>query len=117
MDHRGRGLSLKGDRHESLRQPIPGLAIPPGESLRDELVERGITQAALARQIGRPAQTVNEIVRGKKSITPETAMAFEKALGVRAEIWLGLEADFQFAKARDAVRALRKSGRPAKAAS
>ena len=55
---------------------ISGLPISPGVTLCEELAERGITQTAFARQIGRPIQVVNEIVKGKKSITADTAIAF-----------------------------------------
>jgi HTH-type transcriptional regulator/antitoxin HigA len=85
--------------------PIPAVAVPPGETLRNELAERGLSQAAFAQQIGRPVQAVNEIIKGKKSITAETAIAFEKALGASAEMWLNLESGYQLAKAREAARA------------
>jgi HTH-type transcriptional regulator/antitoxin HigA len=86
------------------KNAISGLPIPPGVTLREELTERGITQTAFARQIGRPIQMVNEIIKGKKSITADTAIAFEKALGISAELWLKLEASYQISKARAALR-------------
>jgi addiction module HigA family antidote len=83
----------------------PGLAIPPGETLSEELAARGMTQRQLALQIGRPAQVINEICRGKKAITAETALALETALdGISAEFWLRLQTDYELAVAR-----LRKS--------
>jgi HTH-type transcriptional regulator/antitoxin HigA len=87
-----------------LKNAISGLPIQPGLTLRDELVERGITQTAFAKQIGRPVQMVNEIIKGKKTITAETAVAFERALGINAELWLRMEASYQIARARAAVR-------------
>ena len=86
------------------KNAVSGLPIPPGVTLREELAERGITQAAFARQIGRPVQAINEIVKGKKTITADTAIAFEKALGISAELWLKLEASYQISKARAALR-------------
>ena len=83
---------------------ISGLPIPPGMTLRDELSERGTTQSAFARQFGQPVQLVNEIINGKKSITSDTAIAFEKALGISAELWLNLDASYQLSKARAALR-------------
>ena len=47
---------------------------------------------------------VNEIIKGKKTITAETAVAFEKALGINAELWLKMEASYQIAKARAVLR-------------
>ena len=87
---------------------VSGLPIPPGVTLREELAERGITLAAFARQIGRPVRVVGEIIEGKKSITSDTAIAFEKALGIRAELWLKLEASYQIAGARAALRRTRR---------
>jgi addiction module HigA family antidote len=78
----------------------PDLAIPPGEFLAETLEDARISQAALAKQMDRPAQAINEIVRGKKEITPETALQLEAALGIPAHIWTRLEADYQLTKAR-----------------
>ena len=54
--------------------------IPPGEFLREHLEESGMSQAELARRLGRPRQAVNEIIRGKKAITAETALQLERVL-------------------------------------
>jgi len=48
----------------------------------------------------RPVQAINEIVRGRKAITAETALQLEDALGVSADFWLRLEADYQLNTAR-----------------
>jgi len=64
---------------------------PPGEFIKDELIERDWTQADLAEILGRPVQAVNEIVAGKKSITPETARGLGDAFGTGPELWLNLE--------------------------
>ncbi len=80
------------------------LAIPPGETLLDELRERGITQKAFAEMIGRPPQLVNEIVNGKKAITAETALQFEAALGISAVTWMNLESTYRLTLARNAMR-------------
>lgn len=66
----------------------------PGEVLRVELASRGLTQAAFAEQIGRPAQVVNEIVNGKKVVTAATARDFERVLGIEAGFWCHLQADY-----------------------
>jgi HTH-type transcriptional regulator/antitoxin HigA len=76
------------------------LAIPPGEFLEEVLCARGISQAELARRIGRPVQAVNEIVQGEKALTPETALQLERALDVSAHIWVGLESRYRLVKAR-----------------
>jgi HTH-type transcriptional regulator/antitoxin HigA len=70
----------------------------PGEILLDELNERGWTQIEFAEIIDRPYQLVNQIINGKKSITPETAKEFGAALGTSAELWMNLETSYQLWK-------------------
>jgi HTH-type transcriptional regulator/antitoxin HigA len=71
------------------------LAISPGELLAETLNALGLKQAELARRTGRPVQAINEIVKGVKEITPETALQLERVLGVPAHIWTRLEADYR----------------------
>ncbi len=81
------------------------LAIPPGETLEEELEARGISQKELAMRLGRPAQVVNEIIRNKKAITPETAFELEAVLDVPAHFWINLQTNYEMAIAREAERA------------
>ena len=76
------------------------LPIPPGEVLAEEIEARGMTQKELAARLGRPAQAINEIIGGKKSITPETAIGLGKVLGIDAQFWSNLESDYRMALAR-----------------
>lgn len=76
------------------------LAIHPGEYLEEVLEEVGMSQAELAKRLGRPTQAVNEIIKGKKSITPTTAIELEDVLRVPAHIWVGLEAEYQMVLAK-----------------
>ena len=76
------------------------LPIPPGEVLEEELEARGMTQKELAARLGRPAQAINEIIRAKKSITPETAIGLGKVLGIDAQFWTNLETDYRMTLAR-----------------
>ena len=76
------------------------MAIPPGEVLEEELEARGMTQKELAARLGRPAQVVNEIIKAKKSITPETAIGLGKVLGIDAQFWINLESDYRMTLAR-----------------
>ena len=76
------------------------LPIPPGEILAEELAVLGMTQRELAARMGRPQQVISEIVRAKKAITPDTAIALGKVLGGAPEFWTNLEADYQMALAR-----------------
>jgi HTH-type transcriptional regulator/antitoxin HigA len=78
----------------------PDIAIPPGEYLAEEIEARGMSQKELARRMGRPLNTINEIVNGKKAITAETALQLEEVMPeISARFWLNLETDYQLAKA------------------
>jgi HTH-type transcriptional regulator / antitoxin HigA len=82
----------------------PNVAIPPGETLAETIDALGISQAELARRAGRPVQAINEIIQGRKEITPATAIELERVLGVPAHVWVRLEADYRTAKAMLADR-------------
>jgi HTH-type transcriptional regulator/antitoxin HigA len=71
---------------------------PPGDFLQEELEARGWSQSRLARVLGRPIQVVNEIINGKKAITPQTAAELAAAFGTSAEYWLNLENAWQLAQ-------------------
>jgi HTH-type transcriptional regulator/antitoxin HigA len=86
----------------------PAEVFPPGEFLREELEARGWTQKDLAKVIDRPLQAVNEIVKGKKRITAETAKAIGLAFGTSAELWLNLEAAYQLSIAPDPDPAIKR---------
>jgi len=79
---------------------------PPGDFLKEELQERGLTQAQLAFILGRPLKLVNEIINGKKQITAQTALQLERALGIPARSWLNLENLYQLSKVREVDEAI-----------
>lgn len=68
--------------------------IHPGEMIRDELEYRGITQKALAEEIGMSTSVVNEILNGKRAVNIEFAMLLEAALGIEADLWIRLQSDY-----------------------
>ena len=82
------------------------LAVPPGEYLAEVLEAKGLTQAELARRIGRPTQALNEIIKGDKALTPATALQLERALDVPAHIWIGLESRYRLVKAKEEEKKL-----------
>jgi addiction module HigA family antidote len=84
----------------------PDYAVAPGQQLATVLATKGMSQAELAVRIGRPQKTINEIVKGKAAITPDTALQLERALGISAKTWNGLEANYQLilAEHRDRAR-------------
>jgi antitoxin HigA-1 len=64
----------------------------PGEMLVEEFLHPlGITQTEFARSIKVPFARLNEIVNGKRGVTPDTALRFSKALGTTPELWLNLQ--------------------------
>ncbi|HLI58575.1 MAG TPA: HigA family addiction module antitoxin [Solirubrobacteraceae bacterium] len=69
--------------------------VAPGEILSEVLEERGMSQSELARRMGRPIKTINEIANGKAAITPETAIQLDLALGISAAFWNNLEASYR----------------------
>ena len=75
-------------------------AIHPGEMLKDELQARGISQKKFAGIIDMPYTAFNEIINGKRPITTDTALKIEAATGIAANIWLGLQADYNMQTAR-----------------
>lgn len=66
---------------------VPDYVSPPGDTLAEILGSIGMSQTELAKRMGRPIKTVNEIVNGKAAITPETALQLEKVLRVPARFW------------------------------
>jgi HTH-type transcriptional regulator/antitoxin HigA len=73
----------------------PNWGVPPGEILLEALQDRGMTQSELARRTDRPIKTINEIIKGKAAITPETAIQFERVLQIGAGLWNGLESKYR----------------------
>jgi len=76
---------------------IPENRIPthPGQVLTEEFLEPSkMTQAALARHLSIPVQRVNEIVRGKRGISPETAWLLGQAFGTTPQFWLNLQMNY-----------------------
>lgn len=89
--------------NSSLQQYRPANVTPPGETIGELLEERELRQAELATRMGVTPKFVNELVAGKATITPTTALALEKALDVPADFWLAREARYQEALARAAA--------------
>ena len=77
-------------------------AIPPGELLANHLAGREMSQAECARRCGRSPKLISEIVSGKAPIQPETALQLERVLGLRSNVWLGVESEYRLLLARRA---------------
>lgn len=76
----------------------PAEVFPPGDFLREELEERGWSQTDFAAILDRSVGMVNDLLAGKRTITPETAQRLSAALGSTPEYWLNLEAAYQLSK-------------------
>jgi addiction module HigA family antidote len=75
--------------------------IHPGEILREEFMKpRGLSQNALARALKVPPRHINEIVLEKRGITADTALRLARYFGTSAEMWTGLQADYDLRLAR-----------------
>ena len=73
----------------------------PGEVLLEEFLRHlGLTQVAFARHLGVPIQRVNEIVRGKRGVTSETAWLLSQALGTTPQFWMNLQSAYDLATGR-----------------
>lgn len=76
----------------------------PGEILLEEfLAPMGITQYRVAKAIGVPQRRIGEIVAGTRSVTPDTGLRLSKFFGMSDGFWIGLQADYDQAVAKDAL--------------
>ncbi len=85
---------------------IPFQPIHPGEMLKDELEARGISQRKFAEVIDCSYSVLNEILNGKRPVTTEYALKVEAATGIKAHIWLELQADYNLQTAKSDNRLL-----------
>jgi len=76
--------------------------VSPGEILMEEfLVPLGLSQNRLALDIRVPARRINEIVQGKRRITPDTALRLARYFHMSPQFWLGLQMDYDLDVAED----------------
>lgn len=74
---------------------IPDYLVTPGEVLREYLENFGMTQTELSNRTGLAKKTINEIIKAKTPITPETALKLERTIGRPAHFWSNLERQYQ----------------------
>ncbi len=76
----------------------------PGEILMEEFLRpMGVTQYRLAKEIGVPQRRIGEIVAGTRAVTVDTGLRLSRFFGMSEEFWIGLQMDYEAAKARDAL--------------
>jgi antitoxin HigA-1 len=82
---------------------LPKNRIPthPGEILLEDFLKPlGVSQVALAEHLDIPVQRINELVRGKRGVTPETAWLLAGALGTTPEFWMNLQTNHDLVRNR-----------------
>jgi addiction module HigA family antidote len=73
----------------------------PGEVIKDELYARGISQKDFARHIGVPYTMFNDILNERRPLSAAIALLIESALGISADLLVGLQTDYNLQKARE----------------
>lgn len=91
--------------------------VHPGEILKDELSELGLSANAFAKALGVPANRIVNILHGKRAVTADTALRLSIYFGSGPEIWMNLQTNYDLAVAiRDHGKTLKKTVRPRAAA-
>ena len=72
--------------------------VHPGEVLKDELEELGLTQVELAKHIGVLPKTISEICRGKRGLSAAMSMKLSRALGASPQFWLNLQNNWKISQ-------------------
>ena len=85
---------------KKLKNLVPKYATHGGNILLDELRARGIKQSVFCRKYGFSTTIINEIIKGKRSITAKTAIQLEAALCINAEFWMRIQAMYELDKER-----------------
>ena len=90
----------------------------PGETIREDILEPlGMDASQLAKALGITATRLNEVVRGRRGITADTALRLARYLGTSAEFWLGLQVEYDLRIARQSrQREIEKAVQPRSAA-
>ena len=90
-----------------VRLPADRIPTHPGQMLREEFLEPlGITQAEAARALGISYVRLNEIINGRRGMTPSTALRLERAFGMEAQFWLNLQMAYDLYEARQSDEAV-----------
>ncbi|MCA1601041.1 MAG: HigA family addiction module antidote protein [Acidobacteria bacterium] len=99
---KSRTTTKASPRRSKASQWGPGRRLParrppthPGEMLLEEFLKPlGISQSAFAVRLEMPSPRLNEIIRGRRSVTPDTALRLAHVLGMSADFWLWLQQDW-----------------------
>jgi addiction module HigA family antidote len=93
--------------------PLGPALVTPGEILAEEFLRPlGLTQSQLADKMGVDRMRINEIVRGTRTITADTALRLAAVLDTTPQFWLGLQTDHDLAKAALGAKVATSKKRP-----
>ena len=85
------------------KQKLP--PIHPGEILMEEFLKpMGISQYKLAKDVSVSARRINEIIQGKRSITPDTALRLSRYFGLSERFWINLQARYDLELEKDRLK-------------
>lgn len=79
--------------------------VHPGEILRDELSELGLSARAFARALDIPVNRITQILREQRGVTADTALRLARYFGTSPEFWMDLQSDFELRRAQSEVGA------------
>jgi len=94
-----------------MTERIPIEVFPPGDFIREEIEARGWTQEVLAEVLGVSPRLVNEVIVGKRRVTPETARALGEAFGTSAVLWMNLESTYRLSQTKGVDDAVARRSR------
>ncbi len=87
--------------------------IHPGEVLREDfLIPLGLSEYRVAKDIGVPPRRINEIVKGRRAVTMDTALRLERYFGWPAEVWMNLQSHHDQQAAKESMKATLASIQP-----
>ncbi len=108
MPNKSKSRTTIRKRDGLVKRRLPSHRPPthPGEMLLEEFLKpMDITQSAFATRLGVSFPRLNEVVNGKRGVTPDTALRLAKVTGMSADFWLGLQQDWDLWHALHSVEA------------
>lgn len=88
----------------SFNQAVPFEATRVGELIKDELAARGMRQSELSELTGIQKSNLNDVIKGRRSLTPEMALLLENALGISATFLMNIQTQYELDCARQSER-------------
>lgn len=86
--------------NEFEKEFLPTIAVPPGDSIRENMISLGMNQEELAARLGITTKHLSNVINGNSPVTYETAMKLESVIGGSVQFWMNLEINYQLDKSR-----------------